>query len=105
MMIILQLRKIYTVVFLGIGFFTILGLALEPTLQTAIAHNPGKIEEHCNNHSAAGPGGFCGPSGLESCTIRGGALGVVHFVDIDGDDIHDHTSPGPKGEPQICMKS
>ena len=102
------MRKIYTAVFLGISLFAILGLALGPTLQTATAHNPGKLEEHCDLHAAPTPGFGCpgerGPGTIDTCTTKSGAGGFVHFIDIDSDGEHDHNSPGPNGEPTLCFR-
>jgi len=98
------MKKIYTAVFLGISLFAILGLALGPTLQTADAHNKGKLLEHCSGHVGP-PNNICGlGGGPQSCTTKSGAPGIVHFVDIDGDTIHDHDSPGPRGEPTVCLR-
>jgi len=83
-------------------------LALGPTLETATAHNPGKLEEHCGTHQSANNGVCPLPRGEtvpNSCTTKSGATGVLHFVDIDSNGIHDHDSPGPNGEPKICMRS
>ena len=103
------MRKIYTAVFLGISLFAILGLALGPALQTATAHNPGKLEEHCNAHEAPSPGGGCpgerGSGFLDTCTTKSGAPGIVHFIDINDNLFHDHNSLGPNGEPTICLRN
>jgi len=101
------MRKIYTAVFLGISLFAILGLALGPTLQTAVAHNAGKLKEHCTAHVGF-PNSICGlGSPTTPCTTKSGASGTVHFVDIDGDTRHGHDDPitGERGEPTFCIRS
>jgi len=75
--------------------------------QTATAHNPGLLEEHCS-----GPLGFhfAVPNEncrfpTDGCVLPNGRLGIQHFVNIDKDSSHDHTSPGPNGEPLLCLSS
>ena len=101
------MRNLYKGVFLGISLFAILGLALGPTLQTATAHSPGKIEEHCSDHSAAS-NGDCGRGGVPGCISPSGDKGLVHFIDVNGNKFHDHGTDASYGkktasEPIICF--
>ena len=104
------MRKLFTAVFFGIALFAILGLALGPTLQTAAAHSMGKVTAHCETAS----GCFFGTTDLHDSCILGAhfaaELGQLHFIDIDGDKLHDHGNDGAnggeitRGEPTICLE-
>ena len=37
-------------------------------------------------------------------TLPNGNEGKLWFIDIVSDNVHDHSSPGPNGEPTFCLK-
>ncbi len=83
--------------------FAILGLALGPVLETASAHVVGKLRGHFS-----GGGGHDGGDikvRHDGCVLGQNQRGLLHYVDIDGDGIHDHADKlNDRDEPTVCLK-
>ena len=87
---------------LGICLVAILGLALGPVLQTASAHQVGKLSGHESvselSHEASDI--------HDLCKLANGSSGGLHFIDMNGNGTHDHvTKKGThdQAEPTVCV--
>jgi len=90
-------------ILLGICLVAILGLALGPVLETASAHVAGKVVGHESISKLA----HVASDIHDVCKLGNGEQnGALHFVDTNGDGIHNHLTV--KGshlpdEPTVCM--
>jgi len=96
------MRNLYTGIFLGISLFAILGLALGPTMQTATAHETGKLVGHKSGPLGATP--HLASTDHDGCGLVFGEIGAIHFLDMNGDGIHNHDSSKPS-ERTLCLRS
>ena len=71
-------------------------------LQQAEAHTPGLLKHHCGSlsHGLIFPGAVCIVP--DNCaTLQSGLESIIHVIDRNGDNVHQHDGT----EPEFCISN